>query len=285
MYMDFKKRRKIVGVIVKKIILVGGLLSLGGCVQEEVKDIPKDTHTAYQEEVREMPRERPRETNAVDILAEGDEVIVQPILPIKSIKKNQQLVKEESFNTPAINSESASREVLEQIQKELNDTTSFRLIDKRDPESYEWLIMSLVLRGKVGDAEYVDIENFTGYAEEKVAEQMKLYYDIDLDGYAMGLPSPRNTNYSRVLHYENGVYYLSASDLHREFIRNVTAAKKVKANTYLVNYEDTFYSPFPEDIQDSTVTPGYAVVKLVNGIVQVHYLGYRKLTEEELGSF
>ena len=52
-------------------------------------------------------------------------------------------------------------------------------------------------------------------------------------------------------------------------------------------FKNTPTTEWPEDTQEFITTgiPSYAVVKLVDGIMQLHYMGYRNLTEQELKSF
>ena len=58
-------------------------------------------------------------------------------------------------------------------------------------------------------------------------------------------------------------------------------------NLILAQFENTPIAEWPEETQDFITTgiPSYAVVKLVDGIMQLHYMGYRNLTEQELKSF
>ena len=141
---------------------------------------------------------------------------------------------------------------------------------------------------------------------------MKQLFDINLDVTKLSLPSPNNPSLTELLHYENGVFYMPPTDSYDDLtVRDVTAAKKITDDTYLVTFTDTFFNSmayhdandesqfdpskfkntpiaeWPEDTQQFITTgiPGYAVVKLVDGIMQLHYMGYRNLTEQELKSF
>ena len=215
------------------------------------------------------------------------------------------------FNPVLTDGEDAASEDFEQIQKVMEDYAFHQTMDKRDTSTYPGLINGLILYGKV-EQDGGNIDYFTGYTETQIAQKMKQLYDIDLDVTTLDLPSPSNPSQTEILHYENGVFYIPPTDYYGDYtMRDVTATKKVADNTYLVTFTDTFFDAmdyfsanaesqfdpdafkhtpiieWPEDTQDFITTgiPSYAVVKLVDGTVQLHYMGYRNLTEEELKSF
>ena len=217
----------------------------------------------------------------------------------------------EGFNTVLTDGEDATSEDFEQIQQVMEDYTFYQTMDKRDASTYPHLINGLILYGKV-EQDGGNVDYFTGYTETQIAQKMKQLYDIDLDVTTLGLPSPSNPSQTEILHYENGVFYIPPTDYYGDFtMRDVTAAKKVTNNTYLVTFRDAFFdhmsyhdanyesqfdpstfenipiTEWPEDTQEFITTgiPSYAVVKLVDGIMQLHYMGYRNLIEEELRSF
>lgn len=215
------------------------------------------------------------------------------------------------FNTVLEDGEQASEKAMSQIQKGMSDFTFFRNVDKREPETYEQLINSIIIK-KQEPQDGGNLEYFMGYKEETIAKQMKAFHDIDLDGASLELPSPQKPDQTNLLHYQDGVFYVPPSDFHQEYvIRDVTAATKVSDDTYYVTFRDAFFdlmgyvdatedysfdpavhkdtpaTDWPKETQDyiSAGIPSYAVVKLVDGKVQLPYLGYRNLTEEELESF
>ena len=217
----------------------------------------------------------------------------------------------EGFNTLLTDGEDASSEDFEQIQTGMKDYTFYRTMDKRDASTYTSVINGLILYRKV-EQDGGNLDYFAGYTEAQIAEKMKQLFDIDLDATKLSLPSPNNPSQKELLHYENGVFYMPPTDGYGDFtMRDVTAAKKVADNTYLVTFTDAFFdlmgyhdandesqfdpskfkntpiTEWPEDTQEFITTgiPSYAVVKLVDGIMQLHYMGYRNLTEQELKSF
>lgn len=217
----------------------------------------------------------------------------------------------EGSNTLLIDGEDASSEDFEQIQKEMKDYTFYRTIDKRDVSTYPSLIIGLILSGIV-EQDGGNIDYFMGYTETQIAQKMKQLFDIDLDVTALNLPSTNNPSQTELLHYENEVFYMPPTDGYGDItVRDVTEAKKVTDDTYLVTFRDAFFdfmayhdanyeslsdpstlkniptTEWPEDTQEYITTgiPSYAVVKLVDGTMQLHYMGYRNLIEEELKSF
>lgn len=217
----------------------------------------------------------------------------------------------EGFQTVLTDGEQASEEILAEIRKGLSDFTFYRTIDKRDPETFIPAINSMIIKGQVPQ-DGGSLEYFMGYKEETIARQMKALHDIDLDADALDLPSPQQPDNTELLHYQDGVFYVPPSDFHQDYvIRDVTAAMNMGDDTYLVTFRDSFFnlmgymdatedynfdpaeyndaaaSDWPQETQDY-ITPGipsYAVVKLVDGKVQLPYMGYRNLTEEELDNF
>ena len=217
----------------------------------------------------------------------------------------------EGFNTLLTDGEDASSEDFEQIQTGMKDYTFYRTMDKRDASTYTSVINGLILYRKV-EQDGGNLDYFAGYTEAQIAEKMKQLFDIDLDVTKLSLPSPNNPSQKELLHYENGVFYMPPTDGYGDFtMRDVTAAKKVADHTYLVTFTDAFFdlmgyhdandesqfdpskfkntpiTEWPEDTQEFITTgiPSYAVVKLVDGIMQLHYMGYRNLTGQELKSF
>ena len=217
----------------------------------------------------------------------------------------------EDFNTLLADGEDASSEDFEQIQKSMKDYAFYRTLDKRDASTYTSLINGLILYGKV-EQDGGNVDYFAGYTENQVAEKMKQLFNIDLDVTKLSLPSPNNPSQTKLLHYENGVFYIPPTDSYDDFtVRDVTAAKKVADYTYLVTFTDAFFdsmayhdanyesqfdpgafentpiTEWPEDTQEFITMgiPSYAVVKLTDGMMQLHYIGYRNLTEQELTSF
>ncbi|MGM9944873.1 MAG: hypothetical protein ACI33M_08020 [Lysinibacillus sp.] len=217
----------------------------------------------------------------------------------------------EGFNTFLTDGEDASSEDFEQIQKEMKDYKFYRTMDKRDASTYTSVINGLILYRKV-EQDGGNLDYFAGYTEAQIAEKMKQLFDIDLDVTKLSLPSPNNPSQTELLHYENGVFYMPPTDGYGDFtMRDVTAAKKVTDHTYLVTFTDAFFdlmayhdanyesqfdpsafenipiAEWPEDTHEFITTgiPSYAVVKLVDGTMQLHYIGYRNLTEQELKSF
>lgn len=217
----------------------------------------------------------------------------------------------EGFNTTLVNGEEASEEAMAEIQEGMSEFTFPVKIDQRDKETYEPIITSLIVTGKVPQ-DGGNVDYFTGYNEETVAKQMKALHNIDVDAAALELPSPQTPDNTTLLHYQDGVFYVPPSDFHnRHVTREVTAAAKVTDDTYFVTFRDTFFdlmgymdgtqdtdfdlaeyedvpmSEWPKETQAyiSNGIPSYAIVKLVDGKVQIPYMGYRNLTEAELESF
>ncbi|MGM9950522.1 MAG: hypothetical protein ACI33P_10340 [Lysinibacillus sp.] len=217
----------------------------------------------------------------------------------------------EGFDTVPTDGEQASGEVLAKIREGMSDFTFYRTIDKRDPATFEAAISSIIVKGQVPQ-DGGDLGYFMGYKEETIMQQMKALHDIDLDAAALNLPSARQPDNTELLHYQDGVFYVPPSDFHQEHvIRDVTAATKMNDDTYLVTFRDSFFnlmgymdatqdygfdpaeyktaaaSDWPQETQHYITQgiPSYAVVKLVDGKVQLPYMGYRNLTEEELESF
>lgn len=217
----------------------------------------------------------------------------------------------ERFNTTFENGKEPSEEEMAKIEEGMSGLKYSGKIDQRNPETYEPIITSMIVTGDVPQ-DGGNLDYFMGYKEETVAKQIKALHNIDLDGAALGLPSPQKLDNTTLLHYGNGVFYVPPSDFHNQHAtREVTAATKVADDMYFVTFRDAFFdlmgytdatqddsfdpdkyenvpvTGWPKEAQDyiSNGIPGYAVVKLVDGKVQIPYMGYRNLTEAELESF
>jgi hypothetical protein len=217
----------------------------------------------------------------------------------------------EGFNTTLVDGEEASEEAMAEIQKGMSELAYSGKVDQRDPETYEPVITSIIVTGKVPQ-DGGNLDYFMGYKEETVAKQMKALHNIDVDAGALELPTPQKPDTTKLLHYADGVFYVPPSDFHNQHMtREVTAATKVKDDTYFVTfrdasfdlmgymdatqddsfdpakYEDVPMNEWPKETQGyiSDGIPSYAVVKLGDGNMQIPYMGYRNLTETELESF
>lgn len=217
----------------------------------------------------------------------------------------------EGFNTASADGQKPAEETMKTIQKGMSDFPFYGKVDNRDAKTYEPLITSIIVTGKVPQ-DGGNLDYFMGYNEETVAKEMKAFHNIDLDAGALGLPSPQTPETTTLLHYADGVFYVPPSDFHSRYAtREVTAAQKITDDTYLVTFRDAYFdsmgymdgthddsfdpaeykdvpmSEWPTETQDYITNgiPSYAVVKLVDGNVQIPYMGYRNLTEGELESF
>ncbi|WP_431027814.1 hypothetical protein [Lysinibacillus sp. LZ02] len=215
------------------------------------------------------------------------------------------------FNTVLLDGKDASIKDFKKIQTRMKEYRFYQMMDKRDKTTYPRVIIDLIWRGKVKQ-DGGKLDYFLGYTEAQVAKKMKQLHDIELDGAALGLPSPKKPSPIELLHYEKGVFYMPPTDHYGDHVvRDVTAAKKIANQTYFVTFRDTFFnameyydvtedatfdlnkyknkplSEWPEKTKAflKTGIPSYAVVKFVNGTMQLHYMGYLNLTEAELKSF
>lgn len=212
---------------------------------------------------------------------------------------------------PSVNNIVGQEELLEKEKKQeiinaLDEFSVMRRINHLNRDSVDLLLLEVIQKYNINH-EYSDLSEMV-FEGATVKEKYQETFGVELDIERLNFPTRDGQS---IIKYESGKFYISPTGFYFDSInRNYQDVYKITDDLYFVTLVDNEFSDFEYSItKDMMVTseemfkkdiaswpkeariwlkPGiqkYAVVKYIDGVPKVQYLGAQNLTDRQIEAF